>query len=204
MHALVESAARPRKQVEIIAEDRKEPLIATPPIVKERLSVDPDARWLKKGKRTYFGYKGFCLVDQEGYAETCLVRPANEAESPHFETMIKEATAKRILSDKGNASVANRQILKDHGLKNGIMFKAARGKPLNHWQKKFNQQISKHRYVVEQSFGTLKRKFNLDRFCYMGLEKAEAQFYFKAMCLNLLKAGNKINLLVPTGRMAAG
>ncbi|WP_272906067.1 hypothetical protein [Candidatus Bandiella numerosa] len=24
-----------------------------------RLSQDPDARWLKKGKKSYFGYKGF-------------------------------------------------------------------------------------------------------------------------------------------------
>lgn len=201
---VIESAARPRKETEIMVEDRQEPDISKPPVIKERLSVDPDASWLKKGKRSYFGFKGFCLVDQDGYGEECLIRPANEAESPHFEAMIEDATAKRILSDKGNASHGNRQILKEHGLKNGIMFKAARGKPLNHWQKRFNHQVSKHRFVVEQSFGTLKRKFKLDRFSYMGIEKAEAQFCFKAMCINLLKALNKISLLVPAERKTAG
>ena len=84
-------------------------------------SKDPDARWLKKGKRVYFGYKSFARTDQEDYIEKCICRPANEAEAPHFETMSEGSKAKRILSDKGNASKANRQALKKKGFKDGVL-----------------------------------------------------------------------------------
>ncbi|HEZ1733818.1 TPA: transposase, partial [Neisseria meningitidis] len=48
-------------------------------------------------------------------------------------------------------------------------------------------------YVVEQSFGTLHRKFRYARAAYFGLLKVSAQSHLKAMCLNLLKAANKLS-----------
>jgi len=201
---LITSAARPRKRIDIIPEDRAEEDAPAQPQIEKRLSVDPDARWLKKGQRTYFGYKNFVRVDQEGYFEHCMLRPANEAEAPHFEQMLDGTKAKRLLSDKGNASLSNRNALKARGIKNGIMYRAARGKALTRWQKKFNKLVSKDRYVVERSFGTLKRKFRLDRASYMGLEKTQAQFIFKAICANLLKAANKIVKFVPSPAMNIG
>ncbi|WP_115437358.1 IS5 family transposase [Neisseria meningitidis] len=48
-------------------------------------------------------------------------------------------------------------------------------------------------YVVEQSFGTLHRKFRYARAAYFGLLKVSAQSHLKAMCLNLLKAANRLS-----------
>ncbi|HGH6889308.1 TPA: transposase, partial [Neisseria meningitidis] len=48
-------------------------------------------------------------------------------------------------------------------------------------------------YVVEQSFGTLHRKFRYARAAYFGLSKVSAQSHLKAMCLNLLKAANRLS-----------
>ncbi|WP_127250621.1 IS5 family transposase [Neisseria meningitidis] len=48
-------------------------------------------------------------------------------------------------------------------------------------------------YVVEQSFGTLHRKFRYARAAYFGLIKVSAQSHLKAMCLNLLKAANRLS-----------
>ncbi|EOB42357.1 transposase DDE domain protein, partial [Neisseria meningitidis 70021] len=53
--------------------------------------------------------------------------------------------------------------------------------------------LSKTRYVVEQSFGTLHRKFRYARAAYFGLLKVSAQSHLKAMCLNLLKAANRLS-----------
>ncbi|WP_267165066.1 transposase [Neisseria meningitidis] len=53
--------------------------------------------------------------------------------------------------------------------------------------------LSKTRYVVEQSFGTLHRKFRYARAAYFGLIKVSAQSHLKAMCLNLLKAANRLS-----------
>ncbi len=55
-----------------------------------------------------------------------------------------------------------------------------------------NNKIKLKRYVIEQSFGTLKRIFGFSRAAYFGLKKVLAQSLLKCMCLNLLKASNKV------------
>ena len=99
-----------------------------------------------------------------------------------------------IYSDKGYDSEENRQHLKEHQLLDGIMRKAHRNRPLTEAQTKRNRYLSKTRYVVEQSFGTLYRKFRYARAAYFGLLKVSAQSHLKAMCLNLLKAANRLNV----------
>ena len=96
---IVESAARPRRHVEVMAEDRAEDAAPEMPVT-ERLSADPDARWLKKGSRCFFGYKGFIRTDGDGYVERVLARPANEGEAPHFPALVAGRTARRVLADK--------------------------------------------------------------------------------------------------------
>ena len=73
------------------------------------------------------------------------------------------------------------------------MRKAHRNRPLTEAQTKRNRYLSKTRYVVEQSFGTLHRKFRYARATYFGLLKVSAQSHLKAMCLNLLKAANRLS-----------
>ena len=80
------------------------------------------------------------------------------------------------------------------------MRKACRNRPLSEAQTKRNRYLSKTRYVVEQSFGTLHRKFRYARAAYFGLCKVSAQSHLKAMCLNLLKAANR---LLPKRRLDA-
>ncbi len=41
---------------------------------------DPDTKWLKKGKKYYFGYKNFANVDEEGFYDNIHTEPANSAE----------------------------------------------------------------------------------------------------------------------------
>ena len=63
-------------------------------------------------------------------------------------------------------------------------------------QTKRNRYLSKTRYVVEQSFGTLHRKFRYARAAYFGLLKVSAQSHLKAICMNLLKAANRLSVPV--------
>ena len=88
-----------------------------------------------------------------------------------------------VYTDKGYDSAENRQHLKKHQLLDGIMRKAHRNRPLSEAQTKRNRYLSKTRYVVEQSFGTLHRKFRYTQAAYFGLCKVSAQSYLKAMCL---------------------
>ncbi|EGC61210.1 IS1106 transposase [Neisseria meningitidis ES14902] len=75
----------------------------------------------------------------------------------------------------------------------GIMRKACRNRRLWEVQTKRNRYLSKTRYVVEQSFGTMPRKFRYARSTYFGLIKVSAQSHVKEMCLNLLKAANRLS-----------
>ena len=85
---------------------------------------------------------------------------------PLLEGIAKDTT---VYADKGYDSAENRQHLKDHQLLDGIMRKAHRNRPLTENQTKRNRYLSKIRYVIEQSFGTLHRKFRYARAAYFGL-----------------------------------
>ena len=203
---IIESSCRPKMKIlEEIPEDRKENRQADNKAnnqdnknsseYHEIISVDQEAKWLKKGNKFYFGYKSFACVDEEGFVIKNHTTPANCAEVNKLEIMADNINAKRMSGDKAYDSKSNRDLLKNKNIKSGLMFKAKRNKPLTRWQKLFNKLVSKKRFRVEQSFGTLKRKFKFSRASYQSTIKVNAQFTLKAICLNLLKAVNKIELL---------
>lgn len=191
---LVESAARPRTHVEA-PQDRAEGDAPDDPEL--HFSADPEARWVKKGSKSTLGYKAFARTDEEGFVDRVHTTPANRAESPEFGAMIEGAKAQRVLADKAYASKANRAALCGR-YRDGIMRKAARGRPLRSSEKRFNKLISKRRFRVEQCFGTMKRLFGLHRARYFGVAKVHAQLALAAIGQNLLKAANKITLTPQT------
>lgn len=71
---------------------------------------------------------------------------------------------------------------------------AYRKRPLTEAQIIRNKLLSKTRYVVEQSFGTLHRKFRYARAAYFGLQKVTARSRLKAICVSLLKAANRLSV----------
>ncbi len=191
---IIASASRANRIIEIeeekVLEEEQEEEEKKELEVQE--SADRDARWLKKGKKSYFGYRGYVRTDEgDGYIETVEVRPANESEIKMLEKMAEGSKAKRVYADKGFASKENRKGLKRMGYRDGIMEKAYRGKELTGWQKLKNRLISMKRFVVERTFGTLKRQFKIGRASYRERWRVEGQMTLKAaFCYNLHKAGN--------------
>jgi IS5 family transposase len=171
---IITSSARPRQTIEN-------------GVVKK--SADPDASWVTKGKKSYFGYRGYAVADgEQGFIHYLSVRPANESEMKQLPALLKHVHGKRILTDKGFASFENREEVSKMGIKDGISHKASRGHPLRYSQRLFNKIVARRRFRIEQAFGTLKRKFRMQRASYFGRLKVEAQMYWKAMCFNLTKA----------------
>ena len=94
---------------------------------------------------------------------------ANTHECNHLSPLLKGLTeGTTVYADKGYDSKENRQHLKEHQLLDGIMRKACRNRPLTEVQTKRNRYLSKTRYVVEQSFGTLYCKFRYARTAKIG------------------------------------
>lgn len=172
---IILSAARPRQTIE---ENGK---------IKQ--SADEDARWVTKGSKSYFGYRGYAIADgKNGFIQHISVRPANESETRQLPSLLTHLHGERVFTDKGFSSLENRQALKKMGMKDGISHKAAKNHPLRFSQRLFNKIVAKRRFRIEQAFGTLKRRFRMNRTCYFGRMKVEAQMYYKVMCFNLNKA----------------
>jgi IS5 family transposase len=181
---LISSAARPRKTYKGYVQEGEVHIEEN-----LRLSADPDAKWIKKGKVSTYGYKGFVVVGAaDGAIQRTHMTPANASECPEMERALGSLLPKRLLGDKGYASQKNWTLLGQKGIKNGLMYKAKRGKLLTSHQKRFNKLISKTRFRVEQCFGTLKRQFDMARSSYMGLLATWGQFTGKAIAFNLNKA----------------
>jgi len=173
---IITSAARPRRTIDVESQEVKQ-------------SADPDATWLTKGNKSYFGYRGYAISDGEkGFIHHISVTPANESEVKQLPALLKHVHGKRLLTDKGFSSTSNREELRNRGIKNGLSYKASRGHPLKYSQKLFNKIVARRRFRIEQAFGTLKRRFRMDRASYFSRIKVEGQMYWKAICFNLTKA----------------
>lgn len=202
--AAVNSQAKPK----LIAEDRNEDdidnsgggdLFELSANEQSNVEIDPDAKWLKKGKCNIFGFKEFIVTDAtDGYYEHLAITPANQSEMTSLEQVmqpvIEEATPKFLQTDKGYSSEANREYLKTNNIGNGIMDKAKRNTKLTFKQLYRNKRISKTRYIVERTNATTKNIFGFTRSKYIGIAKVKAQALLVAIAHNLLKAANKINL----------
>ena len=187
---IIPSAARPNRHLEE----------GEPPRVVD--SPDAEARWVKKGKDAFFGYRGHTAVDSEdGYVEHVHVRPANEAEITQLPGIVESLApgVVAVLADKGYASAANRRFLQERGIGDLIQYKGSRGHPLHPLYSQFNKKIGAIRFKVEQAFGTMKRRFNLARARYFGAEKVQAQMCWAALGMNLLKAHRKLKMMELAG-----
>ena len=124
--------------------------------------VDTEARWVKKGGKSVFGYKQHTVVDDNGLVMAVETTAANR-----------------------HGSQKHREALKARGIKNGIQDKAVRNKPLTARQLQRTKLITRARYVVERTFGSQARWFGGKILRYCGLAKAHAWHVLQAMAYNL-------------------
>ncbi|XXQ67413.1 transposase [Neisseriaceae bacterium B1] len=134
--------------------------------------------------------------DEEGFIEQIHVTPANASNVNHLETVLdKVEHGVKVYADKGYDSQSNREFLEKNQLVDGIMCKAHRNKPLTREDIGRNKELAKIRYRMEQSFAILHCIFRCKRASYFGLERVKGQLGLKVICLNLLKAANKLRLV---------
>jgi len=140
---LISSARRPRKRFagEEAEEDHYE-------VQGIEYSDDRDASWKNKGSQSVYGYAGFVSTDEQGMVEAVNTRTAKDSEVRHFSEVMDKSklpNGKTLLYDKGADSAANREALKRLGLKDGIMRKKPKGKPMTYWNWLRNKLISRRR-----------------------------------------------------------
>lgn len=182
---------RGKKEYEV-CEDRKEGEKETTQIVKviPQRHVDTQAAWLMKGGKLLYGYKQHTATNQEGFVLGVHTTAANESDIKNLEPVLnklKISTGTPVYADKGYASQNNDNVIREKKLKNRILYKAVKNKPLSEIQKQINKKISQTRYKVERTFGSMKRWFRSDHTRYVGLEKTHSQHNILAICYNLYR-----------------
>ena len=178
-------AEEPRQQQEVEKEEESQQLLKV-----TKPGVDTEGRWVKKAGKLLYGYKKHAVTDTEGLVLQVVTTAANVHEIANLKEVLEEvALPKHIpfFADKGYASQANRDLLKEKKLRDRIQKKAVRGKALSEREKLFNKLISKVRYKVERTFGSISRWFHSKEARYRGLEKTHTQHLLEAMAYNLYR-----------------
>jgi IS5 family transposase len=100
--SVIESAAKPNRCIEVAIdrseEDNEDPKTNPENVdeLKIHESKDPDAKWLKKGKKCYFGYKLFLSTDdKDGYATGIDATSANKSETKHLAEFVKKIPCRK-------------------------------------------------------------------------------------------------------------
>lgn len=189
--SVIDTPLRPKgKTTHQVAQDRE-------PEQKEEVkkdyadSVDKEASWLKKNGKYHYGYKKHYVTDNEGLVLGVLTTKASVNEITNLEEVLDAADLPQniaLKADKGYQSAKNGTLLQTRKLKNHILKKAKKGKPLTAWERKFNKLIGKTRFKVERTFGGIKRWFNGGLARYRGLSKMHTQNLMEAMCYNLYRS----------------
>lgn len=193
--SVTDSPRRPRGQKEYeVVEDRHEGDVAdianAKLVEKPRHGVDAEARWVKKGGKCHFGYKRHTVVNQDGLVMAEETTAANESDIKHLATPIGKAELKQgtpVMADKGYDSSENRKVLSGMKLKSRIMHKAQKNHRLTERERAVNKAVSKLRYAVERTFGSIHRWFGAGVARYVGLAKTHAQHIMEAIAYNLYR-----------------
>ena len=194
--SVIDTPLRPKgKTNHKVTQDRSEEEIA---VKKEYAqSVDKEGTWLKKRGKYHFGFKKHHVTDNEGLVIGVLTTTASKNEIANLEEVLETVNIDLprdipLKADKGYQSKKNAELLKKRNLKNHILKKAYKNKPLTRWEKKFNKLIGKTRFKVERTFGGIKRWFNGGLARYRGMAKMHTQNLMEAISYNLYRSPGMI------------
>lgn len=199
---LVTAHARPRKKVIIETEPTGDDEQAETPTyeaseVVVRKSCDPNADWSVRANIYTYGYKAHTVVDSNGIVEGLSVTPASVHDTVMFPALLDKSPLSEgdtVYADKGYHSEKNKELLKQRKLNDQIMHKRKRNEPENRQAIERNKRIAKQRYVVERTFGSLKRSYGWARTRYIGLLKATFYLQIRCLAFNIKRAMKVISL----------
>jgi IS5 family transposase len=160
--------------------------------VVEKSVIDPDAKVVKIGKSLIYGFKMHTLTNLEGLIFNLLTTSANVPEGkklPELLSFIPDDEFIKLLADKGYCWQSCIDYLNEHGFIDRIMRKKKRNQVMDETTILFNRSISGARFVIERTFGGLKRWLKMGRATYIGLEKVHNHNLRRAMIYNIVRCG---------------
>lgn len=150
---------------------------------------DTEAKWVKKGGQSHFGYKQHIKADLKSKLVTNFeVSYISEHDSQLLEELLEDKDKGQALyADSAYYSKESIELLKSKGIKPKIISKGYRYKKLTEEDMKQNHKYSSKRSRVEHIFGWLKQKSGkLVR--AIGIKRVTAKITLRLMIYNLSRA----------------
>lgn len=156
----------------------------------KRRQKDIDARWTKKGGKSYFGYKMHTKI---AVASKLILQihttPANVHDSQIVAPLLnKELDAdKNLYADSAYVGDEQQNIMRAFKMIPKICERAYRNKPLTDQQKASNHSKASKRCRIEHVFGFIENSLNGAHLRTVGFKRAEAHHYWLAFVYNLFR-----------------
>jgi IS5 family transposase len=161
---------------------------------RKKAQKDVDARWTKKNKISYFGYKNHLNADQKNkLIQAYAVTDASVHDSQVFEELLDQneddAGKKRpIYADSAYRSAEHEAQLIEDKIESQICEKGVRNHPLTDEQKKSNREKSTVRALVEHVFG-YQAIMNGDFIRTIGIKRAKVKIGLINLTYNMIRLG---------------
>ena len=146
---------------------------------------DKDASFTKRGNTTTYGYKGHIGVDSDtNIIHSLEFTGAHVHDSDKFDDLLT-GSERKVFADKGYANKARKKMLRQQGVRCGILEKGYRDTPLTKKQRKRNKLLSAIRNAVERPFAYMTQVLNYQRCRYYSLARNRTQFILCAVVYNM-------------------
>jgi len=158
-----------------------------PPRGGTQSEADPEAGWTCKNDKYTYGYKAHVSTTKKGLICKTKITSADYHDSQVLESLLDEETTK-VYADKAYPSKERRQRLKEHGIKDGILYKKSKGAALSPHLQALNKIHSRIRQTVERTFAHLKEIFGMRVARYKGWDRNQVHVDLLAIAYNLKRS----------------
>jgi len=151
---------------------------------------DTDARWTKKNKVNFFGYKNH--IKQDGKSKLITnytITSANVHDSQETEELLDKEKDKgeEFYADSAYTGENQENIILSNEMINKVCEKGTRNHPLTDEQIANNQEKSKFRCRVEHVFGFMEMSMNEMYICNIGLKRVTAVIDLMNLTYNMFR-----------------
>ncbi len=166
----------------IVESSRKRP---SPQAAADGTASDTQASYTFVRKRSFYGYKAHVSCDAgHQLIRRALITTASACEGHVLQRITPTDTA-AVYADKAYDTKANKTWLKERGMANGILKKAARCIQLTEDDLEENYEKGLVRRHIERVFAQMKQWQKYRRVRYLGLAKNQLELTLKAVAYNL-------------------
>lgn len=150
---------------------------------------DTDARWTKKNKLSFYGYKNHVKIDEKSkIILKYLVTDASIHDSQSLDNLLNISDGgQKLHADSAYIGPKQEAVISKNGLINEVHEKGCKGSPLTEEQKEINTEKSRVRSRVEHVFGFMENSMNKMTLKCIGIKRAIAQIGMMNLVYNMFR-----------------